>query len=1291
MKRKSIIQIFINIKTYIINRVLNIVDWLKYFLFDKDKYNTKDIMLESLSPTDKADKNNVYCSAIKNSLDNESNFNIGITGGYGSGKSSIIKSFEKKYCSNYNFIHISLAKFNSAEENSNSKNNIGIPVINDVQLTINSDNNEIEVNSKSNNTCTEFDINQSIEQSILQQIFYHENSRKVPDSRFIRIKRLSYRRNFTYSILLTIWVLSFGRLLFVDFLRNLTNWHYITQIDSLTLENISFYFALSIFLVGMFYIISKVLRILNRTQLTKLNFKDGEIELDKTHEQSILNRYIDEIIYFFEVTKYDVVILEDLDRLGNVAIFNKLREINLLLNESNHIKRKISFIYAMRDDLFEDDSRTKFFDIIIPIIPILSISNSEGEFNKLKRELKLDGLIDKELISEVSLHITNMRLLKNIFNEFIIYKENLHPELSKSKLFALIVYKNIFPKDFNELSFDRGNLFNLFNEGKVHIIESKKAELESDILDDKKSLKKFEKIYLKNEAEIKTVYINHIIDYILDPEKGRPTINGISITLEYINDHKNELIELIKENGFSYRNTDQTIKKVSFSEIEKDYDPEIMFDERVSEIKKKYDADIKYLTEKIEKTNLEKAQLTILPLYRLFDISEYSFEEFIITVVDQSDIEIKKNETKKKIVEFLIKNNYINEDYLLYISHFSEDGGISLNEFKFILSIKNHTIFDRLYNLKNVDNVLKKISVNEFSQPEILNVSLIDFILSNSTDNDVKIDLLFKQLSNESISSINFIELYSQKGLKISKLIELLTKYWMNFWHYINNVSGFDVEVKNKYLAAILNYGTLSDIIAQNSENELSTYISNCIGFLKLVKNFNPKAIEIIKKFPIRFNILSHRDNNIELFDFIFNNGYYLINIENIKIIIECKGININDLEQNLATSNYSTIIASGCVPLILKIESDIVNYVDNVLLKIDTNKNEVEASLVDLLLNNEISIENKTKIIETTETKIVDLSQIKIKEVCEVLANTNKFIPTWNNIFYYHKLFLIIDKYLSSYINSNYRVLSKEQKIVMRFPPEIIIPFYADLLDTSYLEDKAFIAVVDTFQYSFETIDFSRIIPDRLNYIISKGYILPTKSNFQYIKSKCSQSLINFVEKYNETYFTNITDYEFIPWLAIGILKSSKIKTSYKNKLVYIIQDLPNLYFFYTYNELATLLIRHILNQINSFSDIKINLLLYLAKASKDVESKVNMLIFLIVKHKIDNAKIISILDSFEKGTYSKLKKKKLDSYVMLNTLYNQKLLSLLQENGIIISFKTNGGYIDIITKEVKRKKPKK
>lgn len=68
----------------------------------------------------------------------------------------------------------------------------------------------------------------------------------------------------------------------------------------------------------------------------------------KEEKESIFDKSLDEIVYFFESTTYDTVFIEDLDRFNQPNIFIKLRELNTVINNYDNIKRKVVFIYAIK-------------------------------------------------------------------------------------------------------------------------------------------------------------------------------------------------------------------------------------------------------------------------------------------------------------------------------------------------------------------------------------------------------------------------------------------------------------------------------------------------------------------------------------------------------------------------------------------------------------------------------------------------------------------------------------------------------------------------------------------------------------------------------------------------------------------------------------------------------------------------------------------------------------------------------------------------------------------------------
>ena len=198
-------------------------------------------------------------------------------------------------------------------------------------------------------------------------------------------------------------------------------------------------------LIILFFLI----RFVGRLKLNKFSFIKAEFGLGDIDNESLLNKYIDELLYFFETSDYRIVIFEDLDRFENSEIFIKLRELNTILNNYEKINRKIVFIYALRDEVFTDSSRTKFFDFIIPVIPVINCQNSMDMLLRMQNNNPNTAFskVNSDFLQDVGLYVDDMRLLINCINEFRIYDEKINSLSKKDSecqnrtvLFAIILY-----------------------------------------------------------------------------------------------------------------------------------------------------------------------------------------------------------------------------------------------------------------------------------------------------------------------------------------------------------------------------------------------------------------------------------------------------------------------------------------------------------------------------------------------------------------------------------------------------------------------------------------------------------------------------------------------------------------------------------------------------------------------------------------------------------------------------------------------------------------------------------
>ena len=587
----------------------------------KYKGNKEELPI-SLAPkviTEESEKEKIkpYLDSLIKAINTKDVNNIAITGSYGSGKSTILKTFQEEYKSYFRFLNVSLASFNK----------------------INDENNE---NPQK--------LERLLEISILQQIIYSVNPDKIPDSHFKRIQNISLIKKIRIALSITLWVLCLLLFWKNDYIEivNPNNWSIYKNLEWIgTIISI-------ITFIGFSFLSYKIIDLFRNSKISRVSIQ-GEIELNnnENEDKSIFNKYLDEIIYFFQKTKYNILIIEDLDRFENTNIFTKLREINILLNNSNLIKEKISFIYAISDDFFTDKKeRVKFFEYMIPIIPFINYSNAEEQLKKLIKDSGLEeNIFSDDFISDITSFIDDidMRLLVNIFQEFLVYKDilgKINPV--NEQLFAIITYKNIDPEDFNRLGSKQGKLFSLLN-NKDEYIKNFIKDIEKQIEEKEEIIKKINKEYFKNVEDLKKVYLFHIFKEITSFKGGD------------IQEAFNNFDKIISSGNVEYRynhNYNNVYKQnytFDFSEIEKQVNSDLSYKERKKLIQNKQNNEI----EKIKGEIQELQQQKIIS-------KNWSLKE-VLEKVDIDNYIPLRTEQEGNIVNKLLRNlitqGYINENY----------------------------------------------------------------------------------------------------------------------------------------------------------------------------------------------------------------------------------------------------------------------------------------------------------------------------------------------------------------------------------------------------------------------------------------------------------------------------------------------------------------------------------------------------------------------------------------------------------------------------------------------------
>lgn len=849
---------------------------------------------ERLTPIDNMDLD-VYEEAIDYVFDNSDIKNVAISGAYSAGKSSVLASYKKKH-SNLHFLHISLAHFKSPDQE-----------------------DETEVKES------------VLEGKILNQLIHQIPSEKIPQTNFRVKKKVSAKSIIKLTIgvvlffIVAIYFACFD--IWKSYVNTLPdNWfksilalsthQYALMVDGLLMV------ALLSFLVYGLISMQK-----NKNVFRKLNLKGNEIEIFEESDDSYFDKYLNEVLYLFENVDADVIVFEDMDRFNANKIFERLREVNTLANIQlqKENKKVLRFFYLLRDDIFVSKDRTKFFDYIIPVVPVVDGSNSYDQFIS---HLKKGGIFEKfneNFLQGLSLYIDDMRLLKNIYNEFVVYYNRLNiTELDCNKMLAIIAYKNLFPRDFADLQLKQGFVYTLFDSKDSFIAE------ESKRLNEQIAEKIHEIDMAKNE------HFNTIEELNVYFDTKKPV------------DYYGRKGNLSNENQIEYTDRKKAL--------------EHRLNNTISQIED-------------EKSILEQ-ELVFLKNKQLKDIITRENIDFIFSVTSTNEIgkvtefnEIKSSEYFD-LLKYLIRNGYIDETYADYMSYFYENSLSRIDKI-FLRSITDRKAKEYTYKLKNPQLVVSYLSLVDFDQEEVLNFDLFTYLLKAS-HNDY-IERLIDQL--KSTKNFKFIGAYFDTTVELLAYIKHLNMRWSEVFSTALSERLLTENQIRRYSITSLYYSDDDIIELVNKENCLCDYISNARDYLAIDNPNIDRLIHCFTLLGVCFIGFDYTELNKELFQAVYEESLYEINAENLQLIQrEILGAKNED---DFFHRNYTILCSHPDSAITQYVNRNISEYFDVVLQISDGTIHDDENVAVAVLNNANLTTEHKQSYISALRTTITSIKAI--------------------------------------------------------------------------------------------------------------------------------------------------------------------------------------------------------------------------------------------------------------------------------------------------------------------------
>lgn len=715
-----------------------------------------------------------YVSALEAALEDDEIRNIALSGNYGVGKSSILRELGKRL--DGRVVELSLSTLAPLEA---SKLDESVP---------------LQATTPTNR----------IQQEIVKQLLYREDPSKTPASRFRRIERFRWWREFGTAALIGLAVAAI-------FL--LTGWTAQIGATFTALNDLGVWTHLIVWVMATTAVLLVRWLFYGKIRIKQLSAGAATVTLDD-NAVSYFDQYLDEIVYFFDVSDRDVVIFEDIDRFNDSHIFETLRALNTLLNASPQIEKPIRFIYAIKDSIFdrigleaegrkvetgvlaiEDPAqaeavranRTKFFDLVIPVVPFITHRSARNLATRLLAEI--EHKVAPELLDLAAQYVPDMRLLKNVRNEFIVFRDRIFSgdgeqlDLSETDLFAMMLYKSTHLTDFETIRLGKSNLDTLYKLSRELVTENIKR-----IEGERRTLR--QRLARKSGAESRSSHLGDLLAAHIERTAasasalGSRRRNGLTSSVDGAPKSDADLRSAEFWAAFVAADGDPELRQqmssgnvLTFSRsslvgalgdpLDADSWSDADRDPLNEQLNEKFE-DIKFLRGADMGDLIERPEFLVM--FKELDTPASEGTSATYKEAAQSLEYVAKALLKPGLAYQLVRAGHINRNFTLYTSTFHGDR-VSPAATNFIIHHVERDLMDAHFELgpEDVDAVVRERGKSALKEPALYNIAILDRLLATNVD---AADIMIRSLVGVGESQTQFLQAYLTAGEQRAQLVQ---------------------------------------------------------------------------------------------------------------------------------------------------------------------------------------------------------------------------------------------------------------------------------------------------------------------------------------------------------------------------------------------------------------------------------------------------------------------------------------------------------------------------------------
>ena len=748
-------------------------------------------------------------------------------------------------------------------------------------------------------------------------------------------------------------------------------------------------------------------------------------------------------------------------------------------------------------------------------------------------------VLQSRLIEIAAKHVADMRLIKNVHNEYKIFEQKVFspggiPNLRRVSLFAMILYKNAYLSDFEKVRAGGSKIDTVYSASR-RLVAANVSKLNKDSSESRESLAKLDAVTDRADR-LGAVLVNYVARVarhagdnasVASYSTSGADFSGAALrTPEFWERFSSTGADLVAvtHNGGSFTFSRDDLQDALG-------DPLDVGDRR--------SADEGALQASIDATETTKSFLVHAEMSDLIARPEFTVE---MKGEQVSLASIATSTVGTGLALDLLTEGFIDQNYMLYVSQYYGDH-VTVEAMNFILHNVQPNVADFYFEFGgtvNIENVFKEAGASVLNDESMFNVEIFDYLLEAR---DERLTPALRNIGRWTDTGREFAAEYVTSGSLPDEFLSRAIPSWKHGFQFVIATAGLDGDFRLRLLdAAIRNADPATPYL---TDEVLRDYIAKYGAHIPVLGEALSSAhadrvAVVLRRLGVEMPKLESLGDELRLQ--AIENSIYVLDAANLSNITGHDDIGLDEIRGHSDAAftrvlahldEYINLADSVSSPTI----SDGEQFVELLELVLSADPDLVEA------ISNRASAECKVESIEDAP-----------QSLWSALAATSRFTPSFDNIKEYLEYIGDVDESIATLLSRSRAIEVDEDEVAETLKESMALT----LLNSELLRPEDKIALVGSLRL-VDVIDAAGVRPvagTLFGLLVEAGEIDDAASSYRVIAAMDWSTKEAYLSRSSEL-ASYLADIPLQPGEVRLLLESQALSSRIKTQLVREIDEL--------------------------------------------------------------------------------------------------------------------------------------